>query len=277
MDRNRGDIKLVTDEKIAETSSKGNQEKWCDVGTNQWYKLDQFGYEALSESLISILLEESNIERDTPFKFVRYKPVRVVVHKRERTGCVSDNFLKEGQSLITINHLLSRVLGYPLKDRLLSLTSDKKRIEYLAETTKEYTGLEHFGEYLTLLFEIDSLFLNDDRHLNNIAVIKTGDEYDYCPIFDNGAGLLSDIRLSPMDIEPKALIASLRARPFNTTFTRQMNTTRALYGKQLSIPVFKKEDIIEYLKFPLEFYSQRDRAIIADRVTACILTRQRFL
>lgn len=275
MDTDRRNIKLVTDEKIAETSSKGNQEKWFDVDTNQWYKLDQFGYEALSETLVSILLEKSNIEKDTPFTFVRYDPVRVVVHNRERTGCVSKNFLKQGQSIITINHLLSRMLGYPLKDKLLSLTSDKKRIEYLVEATKEYTKLDRFGEYLTLLFEIDSLFLNDDRHLNNIAVIKNGDKYDYCPIFDNGAALLSDTRLSPMDIEPKALISSLRARPFNMSFTRQKNTARALYGKQLSIPVFKRETILEHLLPILEFYPNRDRTIIADRVTECILTKQR--
>lgn len=275
MDRDRGDIKLVTDERIAETSSKGNQEKWFDEDTNQWYKLDQFGYEALSETLISILLEKSNIEKDTPFTFVRYDPVRLIVHNRERTGCVSDNFLKEGQSVITINHLLSRIIGYPLKEKLLSLTSDKKRIVYLAEAAKDCTGLDYFGEYLTLLFEIDSLFLNDDRHLNNIAVIKSGDKYDYCPIFDNGAGLLSDTRLSPMDIEPKALISSLRARPFNMSFTRQMNMARSLYGNQLSMTQFKREDIMEYLIPILEFYPQRDRAIVAERVVECILQRQK--
>lgn len=277
MDRYRRDIKLVTDEKIAETSSKGNQEKWYDEGTNQWYKLDQFGYEALSETLISMLLEKSNIENDTPFTFVRYEPVRIIVHNRERTGCVSDNFLKEEQSVITINHLLSRVLGYSLKDKLLSFTSDKKRIAYLTEATKDCTELNYFGEYLTLLFEIDSLFLNDDRHLNNIAVIKAGDKYDYCPIFDNGAGLLSDTRLSPMDIEPKALILSLRARPFNMSFTRQMNTARLLYGNQLAMFVLKREDIMKHLMPILEFYPERDRAIIADRVVECILTRQKFL
>ena len=277
MDRDRRYIKLVTDEKIAETSSKGNQEKWFDAETNQWYKLDQFGYEALSETLISLLLEKSNIENDTPFTFVRYEPVRIIVHNRERTGCVSGNFLEVGQSVITINHLLSRIIGYPLKEKLLSLTSDKKRIAYLAEATKDCTGLDYFGEYLTLLFEIDSLFLNDDRHLNNIAVIKAGDKYDYCPIFDNGAGLLSDTRLSPMDIEPKALISSLRARPFNMSFTRQMNTARSLYGKQLLMPIFNSKDIMEHLIPILEFYPERDRVIIADRVEECILSRQKVL
>lgn len=37
-------IRLVSNEKIAETSSKGNQEKWLEQG--HWYKLDQFGYYA---------------------------------------------------------------------------------------------------------------------------------------------------------------------------------------------------------------------------------------
>ena len=58
-------VKFVTNEKIAETSSKGNQEKWRDGG--RWYKLDQFGYEALAETLIFRLLEHSNIEQDTVF------------------------------------------------------------------------------------------------------------------------------------------------------------------------------------------------------------------
>lgn len=50
-------ISLVSNQKIAETSSKGNQEKWYDAGTDSWYKLDQFGYEALAETVISQLLE----------------------------------------------------------------------------------------------------------------------------------------------------------------------------------------------------------------------------
>jgi len=97
-------IRLVTDEKIAETSSKGNQEKWYDPETDRWYKVDQFGYEALAETVISLLLERSSIETDTPFTFLRYHMARLRVHGRERTGCASGNFLQPGQALITINH-----------------------------------------------------------------------------------------------------------------------------------------------------------------------------
>lgn len=272
-------IRLVTDEKIAETSSKGNQEKWYDQAADCWYKLDQFGYEALAETVVSVLLEQSNLETetDTPFTFVRYHMERLQVHGRERTGCSSRNFLQPGQALITVNRLLSSHLGKPLREKLARLSSDKKRIAYLAEMTAEMTGLELFPQYLTLLFEVDALFCNDDRHLNNIAVIEKSGRYDYCPIFDNGAGLLSNTQLSQMDISPPALISALRARPFNTTFTRQMNTARSLYGTQLTIPKLAPNDVQKVLQPILEYYPQRDRGIIADRVEACILTRQKKL
>lgn len=270
-------IRLVTDEKIAETSSKGNQEKWYDQASNCWYKLDQFGYEALAEVVTSALLEQSSIEEITPFTFVRYRMERLRVHGRERTGCSSRNFLRPGQALITVNRLLSNHLGKPLKEKLTRLPSDKKRIAYLAEATAELTGLKQFPQYLTLLFEVDALFCNDDRHLNNIAVIEQCGRYDYCPIFDNGAGLLSNTQLSPMDILPSALISALQARPFNTTFTRQMNMARNLYGVQLTMPKLTAEDIQGVLESVLDYYPQRDWGIIADRVGACILSRQKKL
>lgn len=271
------ELHFATDDKIAETSSKGNQEKWYDEASDRWFKLDQFGYEALSECAVSAMLEFSNIETDTPFTFVRYEPESFFVHDRRRTGCSSGNFLAKDQSLITLSHLLNRVLDEPLKQKLSRLPSDKKRIEFLAEKTAEFTGLEHFPEYLTLIFEIDALFLNDDRHLNNIAVIEENGKYSYCPIFDNGAALLSNTQLSQMDIEPKALISALVARPFGTTFTRQMRSAEALFGRQLCMPRFTKPQIKDILSPMLEFYPERDRGIIADRAVECVLQRQKFL
>lgn len=268
-------VKLVTNEKIAETSSKGNQEKWLEGG--RWYKLDQFGYEALAEAFTSTLLEDSTIETDTPFHFVRYRMERLHAHGLDRTGCSSENFLQSGQSIVTLVHLFKRCMGTSLKDLLERLPSDKKRIAYLAETTAELTGLREFPQYLTLLFEIDALVLNDDRHLNNIAVLEQGGKFDYCPIFDQGAGLLSNTRMSPMDIEPKALMSALRARPFQITFNRQLHTVQALYGPQLRLPKFSREELEDLLQPLLEYYAQRDRGIILDRVCETVLTRQKMM
>lgn len=158
----------------------------------------------LAETLVSQLLCQSNIEQDTPFKFVRYDISRVIAHGRERVCCASADFLKEGQSIITLAHLLKREVGESMKQQLGKLPSDKARIRYIAEQTAEITGLHDFPQYLTLLFEIDSLILNDDRHLNNIAVLEQGGAYDYCPIFDNGAGLLSNMQVYNVGIEREA-------------------------------------------------------------------------
>ena len=264
-------IKLYSDDRIAETSSKGNQEKWQDNG--RWYKLDQFGYEGLAEVTVSNLLKLSSIERDTPFKFVRYSPEIINAHGVDRTGCSSKNFLKKGQSIVTLSHLF-KSYGMPLADSLRRLSSDKKRIAFIAEKTAELTGLDLFPQYLTLMFEIDALFLNNDRHLNNIAVLEHNGKYDYCPIFDNGAALLSNAMDYPMNIDAEALVRSVRARPINTTFNRQMIHAVNLYGPQLDIIRLTVSDIKTAIGEPLSYYAERDRGIIADRVMTTIEIRQ---
>ena len=268
-------VKLVTNDKIAETSSKGNQEKWLENG--YWYKLDQFGYEALAEVFTSKLLEFSNIEKETPFKFVRYNTQMVRAHGFDHVACVSKNFLKENQSIITVSALFKKFSDMPLKRKLAALQSDKKRIEYLANTVSDITGLDDFPKYLTLLFEVDSLILNDDRHLNNIAVIEENGRFDYCPIFDNGAGLLSNMRILRTDIEPKGLMKSLTASPFGMTFNRELNTARALFGSVLRLTRFSSGDLREMLFPLLGYYPERDRGIISDRVTECVIERQKKL
>lgn len=268
-------IKLATNDKIAETSSKGNQEKWLEDG--YWYKLDQFGYEALAEVMTSKLLEFSNIEKETPFTFVRYEMQIINLHGFERVACVSKNFLKKNQSIVTVNTLFKKHSDISIKKKLARLPSDKKRVEYLANTISGITGLKEFPRYLTLLFEIDSLILNDDRHLNNIAVIREGNKYDYCPIFDNGAGLLSNMQILRTDIEPKGLMKSLTASPFGMTFNRELKSTRALFGSVLELPRFSKDKLQELLSPLLEYYPKRDSGVITDRVIECILERQNQL
>ena len=52
-------IHLTTENRIAETSSKGNQEKWREG--DRWYKLDLFGYEGLAETVTSSLLQKTTV------------------------------------------------------------------------------------------------------------------------------------------------------------------------------------------------------------------------
>ena len=52
------------------------------------------------------------------------------------------------------------------------------------------------------------IFLNEDRHMHNIAVLMNGKgDYAYCPIFDHGAGLLADTTMDyPLSGDTYALM-----------------------------------------------------------------------
>ena len=117
--------------------------------------------------------------------------------------------------------------------------------------------------------------LNDDRHLNNIAVISKDGSFDYCPVFDQGAGLLSNVMYNPFEIIPKSLISQAEARPFRTTFNRQIHTMESVYGKQLDIPHFTRTQLAQMVEPLLEYYPARDRDLIADRVCETVLVRQK--
>ena len=80
---------------------------------------------------------------------------------------------------------------------------------------------------------------------------------------------------NPFEIIPKSLISQARARPFQTTFNRQIHTMESLYGKQLEIPDFTRTQLAQMAEPLLEYYPARDRDLIADRVCETVLVRQK--
>ena len=48
------------------------------------------------------------------------------------------------------------------------------RLKFLTDQVERITGLQEFGVYLNKLFTIDAIFLNEDRHMHNIAVMMNG-------------------------------------------------------------------------------------------------------
>ncbi len=266
-------IKLTTGGRVSVTSSKGNQEKWLRDG--RWYKLDLFGYEGLAETVTSALLAQTNLKTEG-FRFVRYRMEKLEVHRHTRLGCSSENFLRETDTIITIADLLKKGVGPEWLRTVERLPNLQSRIRWIVERVEELTGLERFGAYLTILFEADMLFCNEDRHLNNVAVLRRGEMFDYCPLFDFGAGLLSNIRDYPMDIEPTGLLRQVRAKPMDCTFARQIHAAQALYGPQLRCQI-DSADLACVLEEPLAYYASRDIPFLRDRITYCIKTQQKKL
>ncbi|MCR5452803.1 MAG: hypothetical protein K6F00_09270, partial [Lachnospiraceae bacterium] len=207
--------------------SKGNQPK-INIG-DSWYKLDFLGYEGASEFVTSELLKHSNVK-----SFVEYRIEDVEYNDSSKKACISRNFLKEGQEIVTVEQMFKKLLGKP-SSFVFKDMSVKDRIKYTVDFVEKSTGLNNFGEYLTTLLELDAIILNEDRHLHNIAVIENSDgSFSYCPIFDNGAAFFSDMNQDyPLSKTFGRCLKSVKAKPFSSSFDKQAKEAESLYGEQL--------------------------------------------
>lgn len=101
----------------------------------------------------------------------------------------------------------------------------------------DYTGYEGLADrhYLSRLLTIDALFLNEDRHMHNVAVLrdKTG-AYHFSPVFDNGCALLSDTTMDyPMSEDIIDLIPEVHAKTLCRDFNEQLDAVEKLYGQTM--------------------------------------------
>lgn len=238
-------------EPIQGYTSKGDQPKWQLNG--MWYKADHMGYEALSEVLISQLLKQSNVP-----DFVEYRPVLVQYRGKELPCCESENFRAKDEILIPFERLHRAYQGQGLADALAQMLEPRERIRYTVDFIEKTTGLTGVGAYLTLLLELDAFFLNDDRHTNNLAVLRNEKtkKYRFCPIFDNGLSLLSDLNDYPLEQDPYACIKRVEAKPFHSDFLVQVESAVELYQPQLRFS-FSKQDVYRELKFASELYDEK--------------------
>lgn len=134
----------------------------------------------------------------------------------------------------------------------------------MVEQVKRMTGLTEFGVYLCKLLTIDALFLNEDRHTHNIAVLLDPDgKYHYCPIFDNGAALLSDIVQDYAEEEPVLdLIPQVQAKTLSRDFDEQLDAVEQLYGQPMHFSFDEKE--VEELLEQEEFYPEKQKRRIQE-------------
>ena len=281
MAENNKAIKLYTGDVVAATSSKGNQEKWYDAATDCWYKLDRIGFEALAETVTSELLQRySNIETELGYRIVAYHIDSVEVHRNTRRASVSFNFLREGQSIQTAYHILKRALGSDYQKILaaekaleISFSKQQERIEYVIRFIDQSCGL-NIHAYLSKVLTLDMICLNEDRHLNNIAILEENGKYHYCPLFDNGEGLMLDNVKYPFDVETRGLMKHLRAKPFQCRFGTILSAARDLYGAQLKI-VCSAAEVSEIAEKYLDWYQPMFRPFLKERIVDVVLLQMK--
>ena len=210
-------------------SSKGNQLKFEKDGF--WYKADHAGYEGLAEYAVSNLLRYSTLGRD---EFVLYEPEQILYRDRVFNGCKSADFTG-GWQLITLERLFTQAFGKGLNSIIYSIEDHTLRLKTTVDLVQRLTGIPDFGKYLAKLVTVDAVFLNEDRHTHNIAVM-TNDrgEYKLCPIFDNGASLLSDTTIDyPLGTDCLELMKRAKPSTFCQSFEEQVDIAEELYGEQI--------------------------------------------
>ncbi|MDO4501152.1 MAG: hypothetical protein Q4B60_07770 [Erysipelotrichaceae bacterium] len=265
------DATYKEDYQLDRTSSKGNQMKW--KNNNDWYKADYCGYEGLSEYIISRLLEKSDLHSE---EYVDYELAKIKYGDVVFNGCHSKSFLLEGETIVTVERLFEQITGEKNMARyLVRFEEDKDRVKYLVDFVERYTNINDFGKYLVKILSIDALFLNDDRHLNNIAIIKKTDgNYRLCPIFDNGAGLLSDTRIDyPLNVDVYSLMDKVKPRTISFhSFDEQLEAAELLYGQQIHFS-FTNGDIAKILEDVKDVY---DKEIINRVYTVATSQKNRY-
>lgn len=169
-------------------SSEGTQAKYYMDG--KWFKQDLNGYESEAEYLISCLLDCSNV-----CDYVSCEECLI----NGKKGCVSESFLNENEAFITFERLHQIYTGRHMIDEVMVLNDIEDRIQYVKDFILSNTGLD-VSSYLSNIFSLDALTLNYDRHFNNLGIIYDSEReiYREAPIFDNGAGLLSNVSRFPL-------------------------------------------------------------------------------
>lgn len=246
-------------------SSKGNQLKF--EKNHIWYKADYLGYEGLAEYVISRLLHYSTLQES---EFVSYETDQILYNGQSFNACRSRDFT-DGWQLITLERLFTQRYGKGMNQIVFSMENHTERLKTIVELTERATGLHAFGIYMAKMLTIDTLFLNEDRHAHNLAVLtKNLESFRLCPIFDNGAALLSDTMLEyPMNQDPIGMIPRVKPKTFCQDFDEQLDIAESLYGEQIHFH-FAREHVTGILCQAVQYAPE-----VRQRVCDIIMSRRK--
>ncbi len=240
--------------KAERKSSKGNQLKFDSNGF--WYKADCNGYEGFAECVVSSLLRCSSLDEK---EYAKYSYETIVYNGVCYRGCKSEDFT-DGWKLITLERLFIQSCGESLNRLIYNTADHTERLQLLVDMTERITGLKEFGPYMNKLLTLDAIFLNEDRHSHNIAVLMDDrNQFRLCPIFDNGGALLSDTTMDyPLGRSVYELMDKVRPKTFADSFEEQLEISEKLYGRNISFTYGSKE-IIEVVDSLPDYIEEKDR------------------
>lgn len=235
-------------------SSKGNQLKA--KRDNTWYKADYTGYEGLVEYIVSRLLEKTSLNKS---EYVLYDLEQIKYKRSIFNGCKSVDFLSEDWQIITLQRLYKNRTGHNLNEVVWKFSDYSDRLKFSVTEVEKLTGITDFGKYMNKILTIDAFFLNEDRHMHNVAVLMNSNgEFKLCPIFDQGASLLADTTLDyPMGEDIIQLMNEVEGKTICRRFDDALDVSEELYGSNINF-YFTKSDVTDLLN-EAKIYSQEIR------------------
>lgn len=222
----------------------------------------------MAEYIVSALLGYSNMKPD---EYVDYKTEKITYKNNSYTGCMSVNFLTEGWKMITLERLFKNMYGESLTKAVYRIEDYADRVDFVVGNITRITGLNEFYIYFSKIMTIDTLFLNEDRHMHNIAVlIDDKGKYHYCPVFDNGSALLSDTTMDyPIGGSVEEMIKSAKAKTICMDFDEQLDAVEQVCGCHIKFDFCRKD--VEKLLEEEPWYDKN----IKERVRDIIVSRKR--
>ena len=189
---------------IQEGTSEGTQVKYKKDG--YWYKKDNRGNEGRAEYLVSKFMQFTTLQEN---EFISYEEGTI----NGKSGCRSKNFLDEEEELVTFYRLYYNEVGKDLSKVIANMNTMEERIEYVIRFIDQSCGL-NIHAYLSKVLTLDMICLNEDRHLNNLALIMRGNDFYPAPIFDNGVSLLTANQSVNWNFSIEENVKRVIARPF---------------------------------------------------------------
>ncbi|MBR1599612.1 MAG: hypothetical protein IJ661_11970 [Lachnospiraceae bacterium] len=200
-----GNVEFI--DRIGASSSDGDLIKWIVKKGEVTYYLKGCSkfldgeelYECESECVacrLAKILGLSNI--------VEYDMDVLTIGTTKYKVCVSKNFIGE-YNFNTYVELLPDISKYYGKEKY--------------ELVVGYNNFLQSQINNILLF--DAIIYNDDRHLNNLAIINTG-KNQYIPLFDNGASLFGKIPSKGLKFTNRTSFAYQNCKPFYNTVGEQL-------------------------------------------------------
>lgn len=198
------------------STSKGNQNKYYDLN-NHLYIKEQFFYQGVywKDSYVEYIVSRLSKMTDTlGIKIVHQK---VVTLSNGKLACVSKDFCyNTDYEWISLGRLLNKL---PIKE----LGKSYKVFTTLVNLVKDKCNID-ITDYLIVMIVFDYLIGNEDRHYNNIGVLRnqvTG-EFSIAPLFDFGLGLFEhDLRYRGKQLNNAILL--MEGKPFHNDLSKPVS------------------------------------------------------